>query len=135
MSDRITKVFEHDDFAIWHVPQANGYVYEAAGIVIDGDNYEDCPFESTYDDALNAACELYDVEVGAISAPLPVVYSNSLFKVYKTPADEYLYRLCDDDADEEPTDMNVQHPGDFYKRKEDAVIAAFEKDLEARRPG
>ena len=35
MSDRITKVFEHDDFAIWHVPQANGYVYEAAGIAVE----------------------------------------------------------------------------------------------------
>ena len=69
MSDRITKVFEHDDFAIWHVPQANGYVYEAAGIAVDADSYADCPFESTYDDALNAACELYDVEVGSLSTP------------------------------------------------------------------
>ena len=34
MSDRVTKVFEHIDFAIWHVPQANGYVYEAANISI-----------------------------------------------------------------------------------------------------
>jgi len=134
LKDQVTKVFEHREFAIWHVPQANGYVYEAAGIVIDGDNYEDCPFESTYDDALNAACELYDVEVGTISAPLPVVYSNTLFRVYKAPAGEYLYLFCDDDAVEEPTDMNLQqHPGDFYKKKEDAVIAAFEKDLEARR--
>ena len=64
MSDQITKVFEHVDFAIWHVPKANGYVYEAAGIAIDDDNYADCPFERTYDDALHAACELYDVEVG-----------------------------------------------------------------------
>jgi hypothetical protein len=80
LSDRITKVFEHDDFAIWHVPQANGYVYEAAGIAVDADSYADCPFESTYDDALNAACELYDVEVGSLSTPLPVVYSNALFK-------------------------------------------------------
>ena len=77
MSDRITKVFEHDDFAIWHVPQANGYVYEAAGIAVDADSYVDCPFESSYDDALNAACELYDVEVGSLSTPLPVVAQRS----------------------------------------------------------
>ena len=57
LSDRITKVFEHDDFAIWHVPQANGYVYEAAGIAIDEDNYADCPFERTYDDAGNLKTE------------------------------------------------------------------------------
>lgn len=132
MSDRITKVFEHDDFAIWHVPQANGYVYEAAGIAVDADSYADCPFESTYDDALNAACELYDVEVGSLSTPLPVVYSNALFKVYQTPAGGYIHVACDDDA-ETPTDQNVQaHPGEVYKRKEDAVIAAFEQDLARR---
>jgi hypothetical protein len=109
LSDRITKVFEHDDFAIWHVPQANGYVYEAAGIAVDADSYADCPFESTYDDALNAACELYDVEVGSLSTPLPVVYSNALFKVYQT-AGGYIHVACDDDA-ETPTDQNVQaHP-------------------------
>ncbi len=134
MSDRITKVFEHDDFAIWHVPQANGYVYEAAGIAVDADSYADCPFESTYDDALNAACELYDVEVGSLSTPLPVVYSNALFKVYQTPAGGYIHVACDDNA-ETPTDQNVQaHPGEVYKRKEDAVIAAFEQDLAQRKP-
>ena len=93
----------------------------------------DCPFEATYSDALNAACELYDVEVGALSAPLPVVYGNSLFKVYKTPADEFIYTFCDDESLDAPTDLNVdEHPGDFYKRKEEAVIAAFEEDLTRR---
>lgn len=134
MNDPITKVFEHDDFAIWHVPQAKGYVYEAAGITVDDDNYADCPFERTYDDALNAACELYDVEVGSLSTPLPVVYSNALFKVYQTPAGEYIYLFSDDDSVEAPTDQNVQaHPGEAYKRKEDAVIAAFEQDLALRK--
>ncbi len=134
MSDQITKVYEHDDFAIWHVPQANGYVYEAAGITITGDNYADCPFESTYDDALNAACELYDVEPGTLSVPLPVVYSNALFKVYQTPAGAYIHVSCDDDSAETPTDQNVEaHPGEVYKRKEDAVIAAFEHDLAQRK--
>ncbi len=41
---------------------------------------------------------------------------------------------CDDDAGT-PTDQSVQaYPGEVYKRKEDAVIAAFEQDLAARRP-
>ena len=80
-----------------------------------------------------AACELYDVEVGSLSTPLPVVYSNALFKVYQTPAGGYIHVACDDDA-ETPTDQNVQaHPGEVYKRKEDAVIAAFEKDLAQRK--
>ena len=103
MTEQITRVFEHDDFAIWHVPQANGYVYEAAGIVVDEHSYEDCPFEATYEDALNAACELYDVEVGSLSQPLPVVYANTVFKVYETPAGEFLYALCDDEFADHPT--------------------------------
>ena len=44
------------------------------------------------------------------------------------------YYACDDDT-ETPTDQTVQaHPGEVYKRKEDAVIAAFEKDLAQRKP-
>ena len=86
------------------------------------------------DDALNAACELYDVEVGSLSMPLPEVYSNALFKVYQTPAGEYIYVSADDDSAETPTDQNVHaHPGKVYKRKEDAVIAAFENDLALRK--
>lgn len=133
MSDQITRVFEHVDFAIWHVPQANGYVYEAAGIVVDEHSYEDCPFEATYEDALNAACELYDVEVGSLSQPLPVVYANTVFKVYETPAGEFLYAFCDDEFAEAPTDQNfAAHPGERYKSRDAAVIAAFEKDLALR---
>jgi hypothetical protein len=65
------------------MPQANGYVYEAAGVAVDEHSYEDCPFEATYDDALNAACELYDVEVGSLSQPCrwPM---PTLFKVFST---------------------------------------------------
>ncbi|KAB2968707.1 hypothetical protein [Zoogloea sp.] len=133
MSDTVTKVFEHIDFAIWHVPQANGYVYEAAGVEITADNYHDCPFEDSYDDALNAACELYDVEIGALSTPLPVAYSNVLFSVYKTPGDRYLFAFSDDAELVPLTDKNWQdHPGEHYDSREQAVIAAFEKDLEGR---
>ena len=135
MSDQITRVFEHVDFAIWHVPQANGYVYEAAGILVDEHSYEDCPFEATYEDALNAACELYDVEVGSLSQPLPTVYANTLFTVYETPAGEFLYVFCDDDAAAAPPDQDVaSHPGERHKNRDAAVIAAFEEDL-ARRKG
>lgn len=133
MSDRVTKVFEHIDFAIWHVPQANGYVYEAAGIEINADNYHDCPFEDSYDNALNAACELYDVEIGALSLPLPVVYSNALFTVYRAPGEQFLYAFKDDSESAPLTDQNWQsHPGERYDTQEQAVIAAFEKDLEGR---
>lgn len=133
MSDRVTKVFEHIDFAIWHVPQANGYVYEAAGIEIDADNYHDCPFEDSYDNALNAACELYDVEIGALSQPLPVVYSNALFTVYGVPGEKYIYVFNDDGERLPLTDQNWQeHAGEHYDSREHAVIAAFEQDLEKR---
>lgn len=135
MTEQITKVFEHQDFAIWHVPQANGYVYEAAGVVVDEHSYEDCPFEATYDDALNAACELYDVEVGSLIQPLPVVYSNALFKVFSTPTGTFLYRFCDEESEDVPTDQNVADlPGERYPSRDAAVIAAFEEDL-ARRTG
>lgn len=133
MSDRVTKVFEHIDFAIWHVPQANGYVYEAAGIEINADNYHDCPFEDSYDNALHAACELYDVEIGALSTPLPVVYSNALFSVYRAPGEQFLYAFKDDNEPTLLTDQNWQeHPGERYDSQDKAVIAAFEKDLEGR---
>ena len=133
MSDRVTKVFEHIDFAIWHVPQANGYVYEAAGIEIDADNYHDCPFEDSYDNALNAACELYDVEIGALSLPLPAVYSNALFTVYKTPDERFIHAFADEAELTPLTDQNwQQHPGESYASRDEAVIAAFEKDLAGR---
>lgn len=135
MSDQITRVFEHVDFAIWHVPQANGYVYEAAGILVDEHSYEDCPFEATYEDALNAACELYDVEVGSLSQPLPTAYANTLFKVYETPAGEFLYVFCDDESAAALTDQDfASYPGERHKSRDAAVIAAFEEDL-ARRKG
>ena len=132
MSDRITKVFEHEDFAIWHVPQANGYVYEAAGIAVDNDSYADCPFESTYDDALNAACELYDVEIGSLGAELPVVYANSLFSVYATPDGEFLFHFPSEDSDAPTLASYAGLPGPLFDTREEAIIAAFEQDLERR---
>lgn len=64
--------------------------------------HEDCPFEATYDDALNAACEPYDVEVGSLIQPLPVVYANTLFKVFSTPTGTFLYRFCDEESGRRP---------------------------------
>ncbi len=135
MTEHITQVFEHQDFAIWHVPQANGYVYEAAGIMVDEHSYADCPFEATFDDALNAACELYDVEVGSLSQPLPVVYSNTVFQIFRTPAGEFLHLFRDDPSAQAPTDRNIADlPGPRHPTRDAAVIAAFEEDL-ARRGG
>lgn len=137
MTATITKVFEHQDFAIWHVPQAGGYVYEAAGIPVDEDSYADCPFEPTYDAALNAACELYDVDVAALSTPLPEVYANALFRVFRTPAGEFISLFRDDDEGAEAlTDKNHEaHAGERYKTRDEAVIAAFEQDLARRGDG
>ena len=57
MSGRVTKVFRRIDFAIWHVPQANGYVYgQPASRSAKCRQYHDCPFEDSYDNATNAAC-------------------------------------------------------------------------------
>lgn len=132
MSDQVKKVFEHVEFTIWHVPQANGYVYESSGVELDDDNYQDSPFEHGYEDALNAACELYDIDIGSLGIPLPVVYSNSLFNVYTTPDDEFVFNFVAD-VDTVPTVTNYEeHPGSFFKTKEEAVIAAFELDLELR---
>lgn len=132
MTDHVTRVFEHIEFAIWHVPQVNGYVYESSGVELNDDNYQDSPFENTYEDALNAACELYDIDIGTLGIPLPVVYSNSLFNVYTTPDDEFVFNFALD-VDTVPTVTNYEeHQGSFYKTKEEAVIAAFELDLEFR---
>ena len=74
MSDQITKVFEHVDFAIWHVPQANGYVYEAAGIAIDD------PSRKPSGQSLDAWRETFEVNVFGLvavtNAFLPLLHAS-----------------------------------------------------------
>jgi len=132
MSEAVKKVFQHADFAIWHIPRADGYVYEAAGVAIDDGNYHDSPFEERYEDALNAACELYDIDIGSLGIPLAVVYTNALFSVYVTPEDEYCFNFAADIESVPTLTGYEQHPGKFYNSREEAIIAAFELELEQR---
>ena len=47
----------------------------------------------------------------------------------------FLYRFCDEESEDVPTDQNVADlPGERYPSRDAAVIAAFEEDL-ARRTG
>lgn len=132
MAAQASKLYSNDYFAIWHIPDANGYVYEAAGVAIDGSNYHDSPFEDTYEEALEAACELYDFDPATMVNTLAAVYANALFEVYRTPGDDYLYRFLAD-ADEALTDRNIdEFEGERYPSREAAIIAAFEEDLAAR---
>lgn len=132
MANRVTKVFQHSYFAIWHVPQAGGYVYEAAGVDLDDDTYQDSPFEDSYEAALDAACELYDVEVGSLAVELPVVYANVLFRVHATPDGEYLYHFASDETPAPTLASYAGLAGPVFDSREEAIIAAFELDLERR---
>jgi hypothetical protein len=133
MADQVRKLYSNEHFAIWHIPQANAYVYEGAGVAIDDSNYHDSPIEDSYEDAVDAACELYDFDKAAMVNTLPAVYSNALFQVYKTPDNEFIYRFCEGDNLDEPTDKDfAEHEGEFYATQQEAVIAAFEEDLSLR---
>lgn len=132
MAKQVSKVFQHIDFAIWHVPQAGGYVYEAAGVELDDDTYQDSPFEDSYEAALEAACELYDVEIGSLGAELPVVYANRLFSVYATPDGEFLFHFASEDSEAPTLASYAGLPGPLFDTREEAIIAAFEQDLERR---
>jgi len=133
MANQVRKLYSNEHFAIWHIPHANAYVYEGAGVAIDDSNYHDSPIEDTYEDAVDAACELYDFDKAAMVNTLTVAYSNTLFQVYKTPDNEFIYRFCADEGLDEPTDKNfAEHEGEFYATLQDAVIGAFEEDLSIR---
>ena len=106
----------------------------AAGIAVDADSYADCPFESTYDDALHAACSFTTSRSAASARPCRWCIRNALFKrAYQTPAGGYIHVACDDDAETPPTRTCRRIPAS-PKRKGDAVIAAFEKDRRRATP-